>query len=150
MKTQGWSFLTLSVFSFLFSMSVGTNAQAQDIKTVWLARITGQTQCANEKLPPALSGAIDDLEQKSAVVLEAKLGALNNKVFCTSCSCERNLYHVAKVNAEIKSVESAIQAGWTIVDPKTVINPSLPELAVDPSADIKEEKYELLPVVITE
>ncbi len=143
MKSQGWKF---SGILGLFMLLMATGAEARDIKTVWLARITGQSQCATKQLTPALSDAIDDLERVDAVVLEAKFGSLTNRFFCNARNCHRNLFHVAKISDESESVDSALRDGWIKVDPKNVASPSLPELAVDHKA----KRYEVLPVVVTE
>jgi hypothetical protein len=150
MKTQGWKFFGITGLSLMLSVAASaaeTRPAKQDIKTIWLARITGQTQCATKELPPSLRGAVEDLEKLDAVVIEAKLGALTDRAFCQECSCDRNLFHVARVSAEPEAVESALQSGWTTVDPNHVATPSLPELARDPQTS---ERYELLPVNVTE
>jgi len=150
MKTQGWKFLGTAFLSILFGAAANAadlRPIKQEIKTIWLARITGQTQCATKEAPPSLRGAVDDLEKLDAVVIEAKLGALTDRAFCQECSCDRNLFHVARVSAEPEAVESALQSGWTTVDPNHVATPSLPELARDPKTS---ERYELLPVNVTE
>lgn len=139
MKTQGWKFLGIIGVSFLMNV-----AEAKDIKTVWLAKLSGQTQCATS-MPPSLSSAVDRLEQVADTpVLEAKFATLSDQMFPAVCGRPKNLFHVAKIGAVQEAIEVAEQEGWIQVDPQTITSPSLPDLVENPEA----QKYELLPVVV--
>lgn len=130
MKNQGWNFL--GTFFGLFLMA--TSAKADNHGTVWLARLSGQTQCTTIDERPSISDAAGELESEAkATVMSVKLASLKDRAFCNSCSCPRNLFYVAEIGVDRKAIENAQREGWIFVDPKVVSKPSLPGMVENPT-----------------
>lgn len=127
MKTQGRNFLTTLTLGLWISTAAFAEGKTE---IAWVAKISGQKQCRNDAAPPSLARALETLERSEAIVLEAKLGSLSDRMFCDSCSCNMNLFHVAKVNSDHEGLEIAKQDGWEVVDPKTVADPSVPSFVL--------------------
>jgi len=144
MRKQGPNKLTI-LTTLLGAMLFAAGTANAKTKEVLFARVSGQTQCDKYHTLPPMSSALESLERTDAVIIEAKFASLNNKVFCKSCSCHTNLFHLAKVNTDDLGIELAQDKGWEIVDSKDIGKADLSKIRK--SESIKDDHYKTLPVI---
>jgi hypothetical protein len=89
---------------------------------IWVAKLSAQRQCqeASEQNTVRLGEAISELERiTDFVVQSAGLARLNDRMFCSACSCPAGIFYVAQIKADSSSKHS-LPTDWEVINPESV------------------------------